>query len=371
MPSLEEHCKHSKDRYGVEGRDIHSWMDEPVVKFMGSHRQYRHNKEAIEAVKDIFGEKYGRRLAGDIATDHIDFDKKESNRKSKEKHDAITAKKEPYGLKNPEYEEKKEKERRDKRISEIKTVGIKNYVQNKYAPIRRNKKGEIITGLFDLAIASFLDWEKYCLSQKPPDSKIERKDMTSYFIDIRNRVGARTASHYLGFLVPYLKHEKLEDLAVDANNKKKEYSAEVRRADKNSKLIPVKDVVKLYKSVPLLRDKVLIRLLLFQNDIPIKDLDKISFIQLSKGKYQFNIKGTIIPNINEETIKLAGPLIQENIEKGDSTLLGIAERTIEINIHDYGERANLSYEVTPNALRKFGVVIRQIYIDEFMEMLRE
>jgi hypothetical protein len=106
MPNLEEHCKHSKDRYGVEGRDIHSWMDEPSIKFTGSHRQYRHDKEGLESVKDTFGEKYGRSVAGNIAMDHIDLDKKESNKKLEEKTMAFLQRK---SLKIPSIKRKKKK----------------------------------------------------------------------------------------------------------------------------------------------------------------------------------------------------------------------------------------------------------------------
>jgi hypothetical protein len=361
MPNLEEHCKHSKDRYGVEGRDIHSWMDEPSIKFTGSHRQYRHDKEGLESVKDTFGEKYGRSVAGNIAMDHIDLDKKESNKKLEEKNDGILAEKEP---KNSEYKEKKEKDRREQRTLEIKTSGIRNYIQAKYAPLK------IKQSLFDLALTSLMDWEKYCLSQKTPNTNAEKKDMTNYIIDLRKRVEARTAAHYLGFLVAYLKHEKLDDLALYANEKKKEFAEEYRKADKKAKSMPIKDVVTLYKSAPL-RGKILIRLLLLQTDIPIESLGKISFIQISKGKYQFNIDGNI-RDINEETIKLAEPLIKENTEKGDKRLLTIGARTFEENIHDYAERANLSYRITPKDLRKFGKIINQIMNqDDFIGKLEE
>jgi hypothetical protein len=215
-----------------------------------------------------------------------------------------------------------------------------------------------------------MDWEKYCLSQKTPNTNAEKKDMTNYIIDLRKRVEARTAAHYLGFLVAYLKHEKLDDLALYANEKKKEFAEEYRKADKKAKSMPIKDVVTLYKSAPL-RGKILIRLLLLQTDIPIESLGKISFIQISKGKYQFNIDGNI-RDINEETIKLAEPLIKENTEKGDKRLLTIGARTFEENIHDYAERANLSYRITPKDLRKFGKIINQIMNqDDFIGKLEE
>lgn len=74
MPSLEEHCKRTLKRYGVEGRDIHQWLDEPSRKYAGVHRQFRHDTETIRLVGEIFGKKYGKSLAENIALDHIMLD---------------------------------------------------------------------------------------------------------------------------------------------------------------------------------------------------------------------------------------------------------------------------------------------------------
>lgn len=71
MPNLEEHCLKTMKRYGVEGRDIHSWMDEPSREYAGSHRQFRHDSETIRLVGDLFGKTYGKSLAENIALDHI------------------------------------------------------------------------------------------------------------------------------------------------------------------------------------------------------------------------------------------------------------------------------------------------------------
>jgi len=360
MPNLEEHCKHSLRLYGVEGREVHSWMDDPCRKFAGSHRQFRHDTETIEFVKEYFAEKIGPKLAGNIAIDHIMLDHEETVKKRREKNDAILSDKDPYELEKPKYEKKKEELRRELRLSEIKTSRIKDYIQITYAHRKED--------LFDLAVTSLLDWENYCLSRENPNSNIEIKDITGYVNNLFNRakpVNSRTAAHYLGFLVAYLKHDNREDLANYANNEKKKCVKKFREADKNAKSMPIKDVVELYKSAPL-RGKILIRLLLLQTLIPIQSLETISFIQTSEGKYQFNIDGNIINSIDEETIKLAEPLIKENILKGDRRLLDIAARTFEANIHNYAESVHLSYKVTPKDLRKFG---RNHHPDDLMEML--
>lgn len=76
MPNVEEHCKSTLKRYGVEGRDIHQWLDEPSRKYAGGHREFRHDTETIRLVGKIFGKNYGS-LAGNIALDHIMLDHKE------------------------------------------------------------------------------------------------------------------------------------------------------------------------------------------------------------------------------------------------------------------------------------------------------
>ena len=63
MPSLEEHCKRTLKRYGVEGGNIHKWLDEPSRKYAGAHRQFRHDTETIRLVGEIFEKKYGKSLA--------------------------------------------------------------------------------------------------------------------------------------------------------------------------------------------------------------------------------------------------------------------------------------------------------------------
>ncbi len=71
MPNLEEHCARTLRIYKVEGRDIHSWLDEPSREYAGSHRQFRHDTETVKLVGELFGKTYGKELAENIALDHI------------------------------------------------------------------------------------------------------------------------------------------------------------------------------------------------------------------------------------------------------------------------------------------------------------
>ena len=77
MPNLAKHCKFSFERYGVYGEEIHKWLDEPTKISTFNHRQFRHDTETIKLVATIFGKKYGKNLAEQIALDHVMLDHKE------------------------------------------------------------------------------------------------------------------------------------------------------------------------------------------------------------------------------------------------------------------------------------------------------
>ena len=87
MPDHEEHCRHSEQRYGVRGDDIHWWIDELSGPLGSSHREFRHNAyRDLPMVYRIFGQKYGNDIAREIFLDHITLDVKEraSNQTPKE-----------------------------------------------------------------------------------------------------------------------------------------------------------------------------------------------------------------------------------------------------------------------------------------------
>jgi len=85
LPSYEEHCQHTLKHYGVRGDDIHKYLDEPCRVAGQGHRQFRHDSETVKLVGQVFGKKYGRELAENIALDHIMLDHKEEIRKRTEK----------------------------------------------------------------------------------------------------------------------------------------------------------------------------------------------------------------------------------------------------------------------------------------------
>jgi ABC-type multidrug transport system fused ATPase/permease subunit len=85
MPNHEDHCRHSEQRYGVRGDDIHSWMDELSFTLGRSHRDFRHNPNRdLPMVIRTFGGKYGDDVAREIFLDHITLDNKERARSKAE-----------------------------------------------------------------------------------------------------------------------------------------------------------------------------------------------------------------------------------------------------------------------------------------------
>lgn len=78
LPNHEDHCLHSLRRCGVRGDDVHAWMDAPSVKYGIYHRRFRHNGDAVWAVAELFGPKYGTALAQAIAVDHIQYDREQT-----------------------------------------------------------------------------------------------------------------------------------------------------------------------------------------------------------------------------------------------------------------------------------------------------
>ena len=362
MPNLEEHCKHSLKRYGVEGRDIHIWLDEPSRHYAGIHREFRHDEKTIILVGKTFGKIYGEDKAQAIALDHIMADHEESLKKRSEKNGSIPSEIKGYEVEKPKYEKKKEELRKMlKRQSELPVItarGIRDYLDRVYAHSKPSSK--------KLAEISLRHWQQYILSRENPSSDIEIRDITRFVSNLSKKELPKTVSNYLGQIVSYFEHENEKELANKMKSEKLKFDKEIAIAKKNAEPMRVKDVIRLYQSASL-KDKILIRLLLLEKLIAVRSLGKIFVRQDSKGSYDFHNDGKII-SINEETVKIAKPLIEKNILSGDNRLLCISSRQIEGRIHNSAEKIGLSDNVTPKDLRKFGKDHRQ---DELIEWLHE
>ncbi|MBU0847291.1 hypothetical protein KKH23_08935 [Patescibacteria group bacterium] len=77
MPNHNEHCKHTRELYGVDGAEIHTWMDEPSQLYGASHRWIRHD---LSLIPKKFIDRYGKELAKQIMLDHILLDRKDKTK---------------------------------------------------------------------------------------------------------------------------------------------------------------------------------------------------------------------------------------------------------------------------------------------------
>jgi len=62
MATLPEHEKDCEERLGEPFTEVHAWLDEfakkfPVTIFEDQHRKFRHNKQGIEEIRKMWGEK--------------------------------------------------------------------------------------------------------------------------------------------------------------------------------------------------------------------------------------------------------------------------------------------------------------------------
>jgi integrase len=81
MPSHEEHCQDSLERYGKRFDDLHHWLDEPSTLLGKGHRVHRHDLvETPKQAKELFGE-----FADQACLDHIRLDRLEERRLKRER----------------------------------------------------------------------------------------------------------------------------------------------------------------------------------------------------------------------------------------------------------------------------------------------
>jgi hypothetical protein len=178
----------------------------------------------------------------------------------------------------------------------------------------------IVLGVFYVA--------KYFLSRDNPNANIESNDIAGYSLNLKSRrIKPKTAANYLHYLTSYFRHFNELSFSKGANEEKNKFVQEFRNTEKSKKRIPIRDVLSLYRNAED-KDKIIMRLLLFQRDIPIESFNKINFVKTIEGRYQFNVNNKII-GLSEETVKLAEPLLKENLENGDNRLLINCTRTME------------------------------------------
>jgi hypothetical protein len=81
MPSHEEHCQDSLERYGKRFDKLHHWLDEPSTLLGKGHRIHRHDLvKTPKQAKELFGE-----FADQACLDHIRLDRLEERRLKRER----------------------------------------------------------------------------------------------------------------------------------------------------------------------------------------------------------------------------------------------------------------------------------------------
>jgi hypothetical protein len=68
MPPFEEHCRQSREQFGVDHAEVHLWLDEfaGTPEYGFRHRRKRHHETGIRQVTELFGED-----AAQVARQHI------------------------------------------------------------------------------------------------------------------------------------------------------------------------------------------------------------------------------------------------------------------------------------------------------------
>lgn len=267
-----------------------------------------------------------------------------------------------YETEKPNYDKKKEELRKQLLKEEVELPKIKMRAMSDYLDtVYGNKKDESKK----LAEVSLRHWQQYLLLRENPNQDVGIRDITRFISSLKNQgKSSSTIADYLGQLATYFYHENQEDFADYAKEQGKQFQKITKKDSKNLMPIRVQELKKLYQSSEL-EDKVLIRLLLFET-IPIDNLAKIFVIQDSNGRYHFNDGEKNMINLDEETVKVAVPLIQSNDSKNDNKLLSFQSgRTIETHIAELSKKIG-GERIYAKTLRKFG---RNIHHDDLIEWL--
>ena len=76
MPSHEEHCQDSLERYGKRFDKLYHWLDEPSTALGIDHRIHRHDPVSTpKLAKELFGE-----FADQACLDHLRLDELEKRK---------------------------------------------------------------------------------------------------------------------------------------------------------------------------------------------------------------------------------------------------------------------------------------------------
>jgi hypothetical protein len=349
MPNLEEHCKHCLERYGVEGRTIHKWIDEPARYYGKAHRELRHDLETANYVAEEFGAECGEGAKGQYLAklcyfDHIFLDIEESKKKTSS-HNYTEEEIKEFEQQKPIVEQEVVRiQKQIKQLDELPPLtikGMKEYVNIKLKLKNPESKQS--------AEISLRHWQKYILSKDPQNRELSEVDINNFVAYLEGKVNSPyTIANYLGQLVAYSKYAYGKDITLLMQKEKHKADREVAKLKKNALPLRIKVVKRFYdRTKPYV--KLPIRLLLLENR-QIRDIVKITAMQDISKNYHFYDKDKKEIKIDPETAKLAITLLVRNNNK----LIRGNRRSLAGLFSDWSEKLHIEPNITPVDLRTFG-----------------
>lgn len=336
MKTVDEHSKHTLDCYNIEGRDIHTWIDEPCKLFGPSHRRVRHDVEGLKDAIKVFSNKYSEIEITKVYVDHVLADIASEPHKNTHQRKG-----------DVENDRLRKALKREFQLSTMRTNRIRNYLR--IAFLNDPKK----VRQFNNAYYALTDWEKFYLSRENPSTALTSKEIGDYALNLRSRaLKPKTASNYLHYLSGYFTSNNEEQFYVTSMKYYKDFVGEFRK-EKNC--IPIRHIWNMYKHAEV-TDQVLFRLLIFEN-IPIQMLETVKFYKTVHGIYRFTYlqqgeEKSV--EINEETVKIAEPLLKSNLEKKTDLFLPFGKRTIIEHVENIRKQLGIEEEISPQDIRNFG-----------------
>jgi len=191
-------------------------------------------------------------------------------------------------------------------------------------------------------------WENFT-RQKPSD--VETKDVDEFIFEYLKRLKSASLSVYLFHIGKYLAWSEKPDLEKYIMNERNKLDVE----ELAKSFIDHNDVLKMLTKVTALRDKLIIRLLVF-SEIPIGCLKNLKVRHIFNEKnYDVPCKGKMISGVfYSDTSEIIRRYVKERKLKKNDELIGIGERAIEYLIPDYAKKMGIKKKVTPKDLRKVG-----------------
>ena len=238
MPNLEEHCRHCLERFGVEGREIHKWIDEPSRYYGRAHREIRHDLETADYIAEKFGVYCGEGAKGQYLAklcyfDHVFLDIDASKNNAPDAPSFTQEEIKALEQKRPILEEEVGKiQKQIKQLDELPPLTIREMVE--YISIKLGGKSP---ELRFLAEVSLRHWQKFLFSRDMHNREVTEIDVNSFISRLNQTVKSPyTRAGYLGQLVAYFQYAYIHDknLAIKLKEAKKNANKEVDEMKKNA-----------------------------------------------------------------------------------------------------------------------------------------